>query len=51
MGMDWTPVRPHQIQRQTTYKELHVTSYILQSNDPEDGLNYSPKYVELTLEF
>jgi len=44
---------PHPSQRQATYeyKVLHTTSCILQSNAPEDGHNYSPKHVELTLEF
>ena len=30
---------------------LHTTSCILQSNVPEDGHNYCPKHVELTMEF
>jgi len=30
---------------------FHTTSCILQSNAPEDGHNYYPKNVELTLEF
>jgi len=38
-------------QRQATHKVLHTTSCILQSNAPEDGHNYYPKYVELILEF
>jgi len=37
-------------QRQATYKVLHNTSCILQSIAPEDGHNYCPKHVELTLE-
>ena len=32
-------------------KVLHTTSCILQSNAPEDGHNYCPKHVELTMEF
>jgi len=38
-------------QRQATYKVLLTTSCIIQSNAPEDGHNYCPKHVELTLEF
>ena len=33
-----------------TYKVIHSTSCILQSNALEDGHNYCPKHVELTLE-
>jgi hypothetical protein len=44
-------VHPHPSERQATYKVLHITSCILQSNAPEDGHDYCPKHVELTLEF
>jgi len=53
MQMDWCPasVLPHPSQQQATYKVLHATSCILQSNAPEDGHNYCLKHVKLTLEF
>ena len=40
----------HPSQRQEIYKVLHTTSCILQSYAPEDGHNYYPKHVELTME-
>jgi len=43
------PVHPHPSQQQATYKVLHTTSCI--PNAPEDGHNYFPKHVELTLNF
>jgi len=51
VGLDADGVDPRTSQWQATYKVLHTTSYILQSNAPEDGHNYCPKHVELTLEF
>jgi len=45
------PVHPHPSQRQATYKVIHTTSCILQSNVPEDGHNYCPKHVELNWNF
>jgi len=50
-GNSYAHLQEHPNQRQATYKVLHTTSCILQSNDPEDGHNYCPKPVELTLEF
>jgi len=51
-GLDWTsPVHSHPRQRQATYKVLHTTNCILQSNAPEDRHNYCLKHVEVTLEF
>ena len=50
VGLGAGGVHPHPSQRQTTYKVLHTTSCILQSNAPEDEHNYCPKHVELTLE-
>jgi len=51
LDADGPQVHPHPSQWQTAYKVLHTTSCILQSNAPEDGYNYCPKHVELTLEF
>jgi hypothetical protein len=51
VGLDADAVRLHPSQWQATYNVLHTTSCILQSNGPEDGHNYYPKYIELTLEF
>jgi hypothetical protein len=45
------PVHPHPSQQQAAYKVLHTTSCILRPNVPEDGHNYCPKNVEITLEF
>ena len=45
------PVHLHPSQRKATYEVHHPISCILQSNAPEDGHNYCPKHVELTLEF
>jgi len=44
------PVHPHPSQQQATYKVLHTTGCIIQSNAPEDWHNYCLKHVELTLE-
>ena len=41
MRMDW--IHPYPSQQQATYKVLHTTSCILQSNAPEDGHNYCPE--------
>jgi len=41
------PVTPSPDHRTATYWVQHTTSCSVQSNAPEDGQKYCPKYVEL----